>query len=174
MGVERMKGRTKKQDAPLDLPPSPPRRTGVTRYTPNTGTPALRAAIAAKLTNENGVATTPGDVVVSNGAKQAVWQALLAAVSPGDDVLIPAPYWVSYPDMTLANDGTPVIVRCGEEQGFKLRGPDLEAAITPKTKWLILNSPSNPSGAAYAESELKALTDVLVRHPHVWILTDDM
>lgn len=154
MGVERMKGRTKKQDAPLDLPPSPPRRTGVTRYTPNTGTPALRAAIAAKLTNENGVATTPGDVVVSNGAKQAVWQALLAAVSPGDDVLIPAPYWVSYPEMATLAGANPVILPSDAADGFLLSPATLAAALTPRSRVLILCTPSNPSGAVYDRERL--------------------
>ena len=147
---------------------------GETRYTATAGTPALREAIAAKLQKENGLTYGAKEIIVTCGAKHAIFNALAVTLDAGDEVIVPAPYWVSYPDMTLANDGTPVIVRCGEEQGFKLRGPDLEAAITPKTKWLILNSPSNPTGATYSAAELRVVADVLLRHPQVMLLADDI
>jgi len=147
---------------------------GDTRYTAVDGTPALKAAIVAKFKRENGLTYVANQITVGTGGKQVLFNALLATVNPGDEVIIPAPYWVSYPDIVLLAGGTPVFVTGAMANGFKLMPDALEKAITPKTKWLILNSPSNPSGAAYAESELKALTDVLVRHPHVWILTDDM
>lgn len=147
---------------------------GETKYTAVEGTPKLRDAVASKLQRENGLSYERDQVLVSTGGKQVVYNALMASVSPGDEVVIPAPYWVSYPEIVLLAEGTPVIVPCAAERGFKLAAADLEAAITPKTRWVILNSPSNPSGAAYTKSELKALTDVLVRHPHVWVLTDDI
>jgi aspartate aminotransferase len=147
---------------------------GETRYTATAGTPALREAIAAKLLKENGLAYGAKEIIVTCGAKHAIFNALAVTLDAGDEVIVPAPYWVSYPDMTLANDGTPVIVPCGEAQGFKLRGPDLEAAITAKTKWLILNSPSNPTGATYSAAELRAVADVLLRHPQVMLLADDI
>ena len=147
---------------------------GETRYTATAGTPALREAIAAKLLKENGLAYSTKEIIVTCGAKHAIFNALAVTLNAGDEVIVPAPYWVSYPDMTLANDGTPVIVPCSEAQGFKLRGPDLEAAITPKTKWLILNSPSNPTGATYSAAELRAVADVLLRHPQVMLLADDI
>jgi aspartate aminotransferase len=147
---------------------------GQTKYTAVDGTPELKAAIRAKFARENGLDYRPEEISVGAGGKQVIYNALMATLDPGDEVVIPAPYWVSYPDMTLLAGGTPVIVRCPEETGFKLQPADLEAAIGPRTKWLILNSPNNPTGAAYSEDELRALTAVLVRHPHVWLLTDDI
>ncbi len=147
---------------------------GQTKYTAVDGTPALKQAICAKFKRENGLAYTPQQITVGTGGKQVLYNALIATLNPGDEVIIPAPYWVSYPDMVALAEGTPVPVACGENNGFKLTPEALEAAITPKTKWLILNSPSNPTGAAYTRQELKALTDVLLRHPHVWVMTDDM
>jgi aspartate aminotransferase len=147
---------------------------GDTRYTDTGGTMALREAISAKFKRENGLDYAPGQIIVSTGGKQVLFNALMATLDPGDEVLIPAPYWVTYPDIVALAEATPVAVACPAEHGFKLRPADLEAAITPRTKWLILNSPSNPSGAAYTKAELRALADVLLRHPQVWILTDDM
>ena len=147
---------------------------GATRYTANAGTLELREAIVAKLARENGLDYSPAEVIVTSGAKSAVYNAVAATLEPGDEVIIPAPYWVSYPDMVLANDGTPVIVACPEGQGFKLTPAQLEAAITPATRWLIINSPSNPTGAAYSAAEYRGLADVLARHPHVLVMTDDI
>jgi aspartate aminotransferase len=147
---------------------------GETRYTPVPGTPELRQAISAKLKRENGLDYTPDQISVACGGKQSIYNALMATLDPGDEVIIPTPYWVSYPDITLLAEGTPVIVDCPAENGFKLRPEDLEAAITPKTKWLLMNSPSNPSGAAYSRAEMKAITDVLMRHEHVWVMPDDI
>ncbi|MDX2074652.1 MAG: pyridoxal phosphate-dependent aminotransferase [Alphaproteobacteria bacterium] len=147
---------------------------GETKYTPVAGTPALKAAIIGKFKRENGLDYAPNQIIAGVGAKQVIFNAMLATLNAGDEVIIPAPYWVSYPDMVLFAEGTPVFVEGKEERGFKLAPADLEKAITPKTKWLILNSPSNPSGAAYSAEELRALADVLLKHPHVWILTDDM
>ncbi|WP_026869977.1 aspartate transaminase [Inquilinus limosus] len=147
---------------------------GETRYTPVNGTPALRRAIVAKLERENGVRYGADQISVGSGAKQVIYNALAATVGEGDEVLIPAPYWVSYPDMVLACDATPVVVACGEESGFKLSAEALERAITPRTRWVILNSPCNPTGAFYAESEMRALADVLLRQPHVALMTDDI
>jgi aspartate aminotransferase len=138
------------------------------------GIPELKAAICAKFKRENGLDYKPSQVSVGTGGKQVLFNALMATVNPGDEVIIPAPYWVSYPDIVMLAGGIPVVVQTTLENNFKLTGADLEKAITPKTKWLILNSPSNPSGAAYSKAELKQLTDVLVKHSHVWILTDDM
>lgn len=149
-------------------------RKGQTKYTPVNGTLALREAIAAKFKRENGLDYKPSQITVGCGGKQTIYNALMATVNPGDEVIIPAPYWVSYPDITLLAEGTPVFVACGENSGFKLSAEALEAAITPKTKWLILNSPSNPTGAAYTRADLRALADVLLKHPHVWVMTDDM
>ena len=149
-------------------------RGGDTKYTNVDGTPALKQAIVEKFRRENGLEYEPSQVSVASGGKQIIYNAMVATVDEGDEVVIPAPYWVSYPDIALLCGGTPVFVRCPENNGFKMRPEDLEAAITPKTKWLILNSPSNPTGAAYTRSELKALTDVLMRHKQVWVLTDDM
>ena len=149
-------------------------REGQTKYTAVDGTPALKQAICAKFKRENGLDYKPNQITVGTGGKQVLYNALMATLNPGDEVIIPAPYWVSYPDMVLLAEGTPVIVSCSQNNGFKMRAEDLEAAITPKTKWVILNSPSNPTGAAYTRAELKALTDVLAKHPHVWVMTDDM
>ncbi|MCP4329778.1 MAG: pyridoxal phosphate-dependent aminotransferase [Alphaproteobacteria bacterium] len=147
---------------------------GQTKYTAVAGTPELRAAIAGKFERENGLIYAADQVTVSCGGKQVLYNALMATLDPGDQVIVPAPYWVSYPDMVLLAEGEPVIVPCGEESGFKLRPDALEDAITERTKWLILNSPSNPTGAAYSRDELAALAAVLLRHPQVWVMTDDM
>jgi len=149
-------------------------RDGKTKYTDPDGMPLLKEAIVAKFQRENNLTYKTSQVHVAPGGKPVIYNALVATVNPGDEVIIPAPYWVSYPDMTLLAGGTPVPVLTTAENGFKVQAADLEAAITPKTKWLILNSPSNPSGAAYSAADLRALADVLLRHPHVWILTDDM
>ncbi|MBX6369897.1 MAG: pyridoxal phosphate-dependent aminotransferase, partial [Rhodospirillales bacterium] len=149
-------------------------RRGETRYTAVDGTPALKKAISAKFKRENGLDYATNQITVGSGGKQVIFNAMLATLNPGDEVIIPAPYWVSYPDMVNLCDGTPVFVPCPQENGFKLQPKDLDAAITKKTKWLILNSPSNPTGAAYSAQELKAIADVLLAHKHVWILTDDM
>ncbi|HEV7372838.1 pyridoxal phosphate-dependent aminotransferase [Arenibaculum sp.] len=149
-------------------------RSGDTKYTNVDGTPALKKAICAKFERENGLRYAPDQVTVGTGGKQVLYNALMATLNPGDEVIVPAPYWVSYPDMVALAEGTTVAVACPPEKGFKLQPADLEKAITPRTKWLILNSPNNPTGAAYSRDEMKALTDVLVRHPHVWVLTDDM
>ena len=147
---------------------------GDTRYTVFDGRIELKQAIAAKFKRENGLDYEPSQISVSNGGKQVLYNALVATLSPGDEVVIPAPYWVSYPEMVLLADGNPVPVACSQNNGFKMRPEDLDAAITPKTKWLILNSPSNPSGAAYTEADLRAVAAVLLKHPHVWVMTDDM
>ncbi|MBC7154076.1 MAG: pyridoxal phosphate-dependent aminotransferase [Rhodobacteraceae bacterium] len=147
---------------------------GHTKYTAVDGIPELKAAICAKFLRENGLTYQPEQVSVGTGGKQVLYNALIATINPGDEVLIPAPYWVSYPDMVLLAGGVPVVAPAGMETGFRLTPEALEAAITPKTKWLIFNSPSNPTGAGYKWDELKALTDVLLRHPHVWVMTDDM
>jgi len=149
-------------------------RAGHTKYTAVNGIPELRRAIAAKFKRENGLDYTPEQITVSCGGKQVLYNAFVATLNAGDEVIIPAPYWVSYPDMALLSEGTPVFVECPAETGFKLEPAALARAITPKTKWLVLNSPSNPSGAAYTRAELKAICDVLVAHPHVWVMTDDM
>ncbi len=149
-------------------------RAGKTKYTQVDGIPELKEAISAKFKRENGLDYKPSQVSVGSGGKQVLFNALMATINPGDEVIIPAPYWVSYPDIVMLAGGRPVFVDCMLEHGFKLQAAHLEAAITPKTKWLTLNSPSNPSGAAYSRSQLKSVTDVLVKHPHVWVLTDDM
>ena len=149
-------------------------KRGETKYTAVEGIPELRAAIAKKFKRENGLDYTPAQCFVSPGGKMIIYNALLATLNPGDEVICVAPYWVSYPDIALLGGGTPVTIETKIEDGFRLTAEALEKAITPKTKWLIFNQPSNPSGACYTESQLKALTDVLLRHPHVWILTDDM
>ena len=147
---------------------------GKTKYTAVDGIAELKKAIVAKFKRENNLDYKVSQVSVGSGGKQVLFNALMATVNPGDEVIVPAPYWVSYPDIVLLAGGKPVIVQGRPDKGFKLQAADLEKAITPKTKWLILNSPSNPSGAAYSFAEMKALTDVLVKHPHVWVLTDDM
>ncbi|HEY1261820.1 MAG TPA: pyridoxal phosphate-dependent aminotransferase [Stellaceae bacterium] len=149
-------------------------RRGETRYTVFDGRIELKEAVCGKFKRENGLDYEPSQITVSSGGKQVLYNALVATLSPGDEVVIPAPYWVSYPEMVLLADGTPVPVACPQNNGFKMRPEDLDAAITPKTKWLILNSPSNPSGAAYTEADLRAVADVLLAHPQVWVMTDDM
>ncbi len=144
------------------------------KYTNVDGIPELKAAIAAKFKRENGLDYKPSQITVGTGGKQVLYNAFMATLNPGDEVIIPAPYWVSYPDMVMLAGGTPVEVVCTMESGFKISAAQLEKAITPKTKWFLLNSPSNPTGGAYTQAELKALTDVLVRHPHVHVMTDDM
>jgi aspartate aminotransferase len=147
---------------------------GETRYTVFDGRIELKRAIAEKFKRENGLSYETSQITVSSGGKQVLYNAFCATLSPGDEVVIPAPYWVSYPEMVLLCDGEPVPVACPQNNGFKLRPEDLDQAITPKTKWLILNSPSNPSGAAYSARDLKELAEVLLGHEHVWIMTDDM
>ena len=149
-------------------------RAGDTKYTAVDGTPALKDAIVAKFKRENGLDYTAAEITVGTGGKQVLYNAFQATLNKGDEVIIPAPYWVSYPDMVLLAEGEPVIVPCGANHNFKMQPEVLEQAITPKTRWLILNSPSNPTGAGYTREEMKALTDVLMRHPQVWVLTDDM
>jgi aspartate aminotransferase len=149
-------------------------QAGKTKYTAVDGIPELKKAICDKFKRENNLDYKPSQVSVGTGGKQVLFNALMATVNPGDEVIVPAPYWVSYPDIVMLAGGSPVFVEGKLENGFKLQAADLEKAITPKTKWLILNSPSNPSGAAYSRAELKALTDVLVKHPNVWVLSDDM
>ena len=147
---------------------------GETKYTAVTGIDELKQAICDKFKRDNNLDYEPAQVFVAPGGKPVIYDAMMATLNPGDEVVIPAPYWVSYPDIVNLAGGTPVAVETRAEDGFKLQPQDLEAAITPKTKWFIFNSPSNPSGAAYSAEELKKLTDVLLKHPHVWILTDDM
>jgi aspartate aminotransferase len=149
-------------------------RDGKTKYTNVDGIPELKEAIVAKFQRENGLTYKTSQVNVSPGGKPVIWNAMLATLNPGDEVVVPTPYWVSYWDIVLLAGGEPVAVATTAENGFKLQPADLEAAITPKTRWVFLNSPSNPSGAAYTRAELRAVADVLLRHPHVWILTDDM
>ena len=147
---------------------------GKTKYTAVDGIPELKEAIVAKFKRENSITCTAAEVSVGTGGKQVLYNALMVTLNPGDEVIIPAPYWVSYPDMVLLAGGTPVMVACPASASFKLTPEQLETAITPKTKWVILNSPSNPSGAGYSGDELKALAEVLRRHDHVYVLTDDM
>ncbi len=149
-------------------------RRGETKYTALDGIPELKQAIAAKFKRENRLDYTSDQVIVGTGGKQILYNAFVATLNPGDEVLIPAPYWVSYPEMVLINGGEPRFVDCPIETGFKLTPEALDEAITPRTKWLIFNAPSNPSGAAYTATEIKELAGVLLRHPHVWVLTDDM
>jgi aspartate aminotransferase len=147
---------------------------GETKYPPMGGTAALRKAICAKFEHDNGITVTPEEVVVANGTKHLIYSALTCTVGSGDEVIIPAPYWVSYPDMVLLNAGVPVIVACELGSGFKLTPAALEQAITPRTKWLVLNSPNNPTGAVYTATELVELAEVLTRHSHVWLMTDEI
>lgn len=147
---------------------------GQTRYTDVGGTAALREAIRAKFARDNGLEYGLDEIIVSTGAKQIIFNAIMATVDTGDEVIVPAPYWVSYPDITLLANGTPVIVNTRSENGFRLQAEELERAITPRTRWLILNGPNNPSGANFTQADLQALADVLRKHPHVWILTDDI
>ncbi|MGY6410573.1 MAG: pyridoxal phosphate-dependent aminotransferase [Alkalilacustris sp.] len=147
---------------------------GLTKYTAVDGIPELKQAICDKFRRDNGLEYKPAQVTVGTGGKQVLYNALVATLNPGDEVIIPAPYWVSYPDMVLLAGGEPVIAEASAQTAYKLTPDQLEAAITPKTKWFIFNSPSNPTGAGYTWNELKVLTDVLLRHPHVWVMTDDM
>jgi aspartate aminotransferase len=147
---------------------------GETKYTDVSGTLAVRKAVAHKFKRDNGIDYAPEEILVATGGKQVIFDALLATINPGDEAIIPAPCWVSYPDIVALAEGKPVIVPCGQNQGFKMSAEQLEAAIGPKTKWLILNNPCNPTGAAYSAEELKKLTDVLLRHPDVWIFSDDI
>jgi len=149
-------------------------RRGETKYTPLDGTPALKAAIRSKFKRDNGLDFEPDEISVSAGAKQVIANAMAASLDPGDEVIIPAPYWVSYIDIVKINGGTPVIVKCSEDTGFRLTPEALEQAITPRTRWLFLNSPSNPCGAAYRAEDYRAILSVLERHPHVWVLADDI
>jgi aspartate aminotransferase len=144
------------------------------KYTAVDGVPELKAAIARKFKRENELTYKPSQIIVGTGGKQVLYNALVATINPGDEVIIPAPYWVSYPEMVLLAGGEPVTVATTMESGFKMKPEALERAITPNTKWIIFNSPSNPTGAAYTRAELKAVTDVLVRHPHVHVMSDDM
>ncbi len=149
-------------------------RRGETKYTAVDGTPELKAAIAAKFRRENALDYAPEQITVGTGGKQVIFNALIATLDAGDEVIIPAPYWVSYPDIVLLAEGTPVFVACPENNRFKLQPEALAAAITERTKWIILNSPSNPSGAAYSRAEMRAITDVLKAHPQVFVMTDDI
>jgi aspartate aminotransferase len=147
---------------------------GETKYTDVAGTPALRKAVAAKFKRDSGIDYKPEEIIISTGGKQVIFNAMMATLNAGDEVIIPSPCWVSYPDIVTLAEGKPVIVPCGQNTGFKLRPEDLEAAITPKTRWFMLNSPCNPTGAAYSAEELRGLCDVLLRHPDVWVFTDDI
>src|SRR5215468_5420462 len=144
------------------------------KYTAVDGIPELKAAIARKFKRENGLDYKPSQIIVGTGGKQVLFNALMATLNPGDEVIIPAPYWVSYPDIVLLAGATPVAVPTRLDDGFKMKPEALERAITKNTKWLIFNSPSNPTGAAYSRAEVKAITEVLMKHPHVWVLSDDM
>jgi aspartate aminotransferase len=147
---------------------------GETKYTDVSGTPALRRAAALKLKRDSNLDYKPEEIIVSTGAKQVLFNAMLGTLNAGDEVIIPSPCWVTYPDIVTLSDGKPVLVPCPQNNGFKLRAEDLEAAITPKTRWFMLNNPCNPTGAAYSAEELRPICDVLLRHPHVWVLTDDI
>ena len=149
-------------------------RAGATKYTALDGTPELKAAIIEKFRRENGLDFAPHEITASAGAKQVIYNAFMATLNPGDEVILTQPCWTTYMDMVTIADGTPVSVICSEENGFRLQAEDLEAAITPRTRWLLLNSPSNPTGTAYRAEHLRPLLDVLMRHPHVWLLTDDI
>ncbi|BDG73438.1 pyridoxal phosphate-dependent aminotransferase [Roseomonas fluvialis] len=147
---------------------------GDTKYPPQDGTKELKEAVQRKFKRDNNIDYALDEIMIANGGKQCIYNALMATVDPGDEVVIPAPYWISYADMTKVAGGVPVTVSCPQNNGFKLRPEDLEAAITPKTKWVMLNFPNNPTGAACSREEMKAIAEVLKRHPHVWVMTDDM
>jgi aspartate aminotransferase len=147
---------------------------GETKYTDVAGTLALRRAVAAKFLRDSGITYAPEEIIVGTGGKQVIYNAMVATLNPGDEVIIPAPCWVSYPDIVQLAEGTPVLVHASQNNGFKIRAEELEAAITPRTKWFMLNSPSNPTGAAYSAEELRPICDVLLRHPDVWVITDDI
>ncbi len=147
---------------------------GETKYPPQDGVPALKQAIQRKFQRDSGLEFTLDEICVSNGGKQTIFNALMATVDPGDEVIVPAPYWGAYPLMTKVVGGEPVVVNCPQNNGFKLRPEDLETAITPRTKWLVLNFPNNPTGTAASAADLRALAAVLLRHPHVWVMADDM
>jgi len=149
-------------------------QNGETKYTDVSGTLALRRAVAEKFKRDSGIDYKPEEIIVSTGGKQVIFNAMVATLNAGDEVIIPSPCWVSYPDIVALADGKPVIVPCGQNNGFKLRAEDLEAAITPRTKWFMINNPCNPTGAAYSAEELRGICDVLLRHPGVWIFTDDI
>jgi aspartate aminotransferase len=149
-------------------------QAGETKYTDVAGTAALRRAVAEKFRRDSGLDYKPEEIIVSTGGKQVIFNAMVATLDKGDEAIIPNPCWVSYPDIVSLADGTPVFVPCGQNNGFKLRAEDLEAAITPKTKWLIINNPCNPTGAAYSAEDLRPICDVLLRHPNVWVFTDDI
>ena len=149
-------------------------QAGETKYTDVAGTPALRKAVAAKFLRDHGIEYKPEEIIVSTGGKQVIFNCMLATLNAGDEVIIPTPCWVSYPDIVTLADGKPVLVPSGQNHGFKLRAEALEATITPRTKWLFLNNPCNPTGAAYSAAELRPICDVLLRHPHVWVFTDDI
>ena len=149
-------------------------QAGETRYTDVAGTPALRKAVAEKFKRDSGIDYKPEEIIISTGGKQVIFNAMVATLNKDDEVIIPSPCWVSYPDIVALADGKPVLVPCSQNHGFKIRAEDLEAAITPKTKWFMLNNPCNPTGAAYSAEELRAICDVLLRHPDVWIFTDDI
>lgn len=163
-------------DTPLNVKQAAIRaiEAGETKYTDVAGTRALRQAVAAKFKRDSGLDYAPEEIIASTGGKQVIFNAMLATIDPGDEVVIPAPCWVSYPDIVALAEGKPVIVPCGENSGFKLRAEELEAAITRRTKWFFINSPCNPTGAAYTVEELRPICDVLLRHPDVWIFTDDI
>jgi aspartate aminotransferase len=147
---------------------------GQTKYTDVAGTPALRKAVVEKFKRDSGIEYKPEEIIISTGAKQVLFNAMLGTLNAGDEVIIPSPCWVSYPDIVTLSDGKPVLVPCSQNNGFKMRPEDLEAAITPKTRWFMLNNPCNPTGAAYSAEDLRPICDVLLRHPHVWVLTDDI
>ncbi len=149
-------------------------QNGETKYTDVAGTPALRRAVAEKFRRDSGLDYKPEEIIISTGGKQVIYNAMVATMNAGDEAIIPTPCWVSYPDIVALADGTPVFVPCGQNNGFKLRAEDLEAAITPRTKWVFINNPCNPTGAAYSAEDLRAICDVLLRHPNVWVFTDDI
>ena len=149
-------------------------QAGDTKYTDVAGTLPLRRAVAEKFRRDSGLDYKPEEIIVSTGGKQVIFNAMVATLDEGDEVIIPSPCWVSYPDIVALADGTPVVIPCGQNEGFKLRAEELEAAITPRTKWFMLNNPCNPTGAAYSAEELRPLCDVLLRHPDVWVFTDDI